>query len=58
MKSELIRNYFKLMHEVQVSRYSGMSELNASVLTLSMLRIDLALYSRYGYDVSITRKLN
>lgn len=58
MKAELIKSYFNLMHEVQVSRYSGMSELNASVLTLNMLRIDAVLYGRYGYDISITRKMN
>lgn len=58
MKAELIKSYFKLMHEVQLSRYSGMSELNASILTLSMLRIDALLYERYAYDISITIKMN
>jgi hypothetical protein len=58
MKAELIRSYYKLLHEAKVIKHSGMSELNVSLLTLEMMRIDLELYEVYGHDISLTKKLN
>jgi hypothetical protein len=56
MKTQLIHSYYKLMQERTASKFSGMSELNSSIISYNMLRIDAVLYERYRYDISITRK--
>ena len=56
MKYGLIQNYYKLMEQRRKAKLN--SQLDASLLTLQMMRIDHILFMRYGYDITLTHQFN
>lgn len=56
MKKRLIHKYFELREALEWSRVPGNILAGWVALDLDMNRIDLILWERYGYDVSLTRK--
>ena len=57
MKHQLIRKYFELKTAQLWADLSDSPGLKPALIA-RMMRIDLVLFERYGYDVSLTRKFN
>lgn len=54
MKSKLIHKYLEIREARQWAALHN--SLEASGLSIDLMRIDFILFNRYGFDISLTRK--